>query len=232
MALLRKKILKRSIMEYTTLFSVFIIGLSYGATACMFSCMPFLSPLLVSNSNSTRQALGIILPFSLGRIFSYTFLAMIAYLSSAWVKQILNDNTLFSIILGLSTIVMGIYLLYKSYKTTKSCDQSTPLIKKPQLNKVGFFTIGATMSINPCAPILALLAVAVNSNSLYNAAGLGIFFGLGAVIFSIIFYGFIVSKVIKGLMSEFSSYKLHIERIAALLLMLVGVLVLNGILVL
>jgi len=219
-------------MELTTFTSIFIIGLSYGATACMFSCMPFLSPLLVSNSNSTKEALGIILPFSLGRIFSYTFLAVIAYLSSAWVKQLLNNNTLFSLILGLSTIAMGIYLLYMSYKPTKSCNQTTPLVKKPKLNKIGFFTIGATMSINPCAPILALLAVAVNSSTLVNAIGLGIFFGLGAVIFSIIFYGFIVSKIMKGLMSEFSSYKLFIERIAALLLVVVGVLVLNGILVL
>lgn len=219
-------------MEVTTFFSVFIIGLSYGATACMFSCMPFLSPLLVSNSNNTKQALGIILPFSLGRIFSYTLLALIAYLSSAWVKQILNNNTLFSVILGLSTIAMGIYLLYKSYKPAQSCSKQTPLIKKPQLNKVGFFTIGATMSINPCAPILALVAIAVNSSGVLNAIGLGVFFGLGAVIFSILFYGFMVSKLIKGLMFEFSSYKLLIERVAALLLMIVGVLVLNGILVL
>jgi len=219
-------------VEVTTFFSVFIIGLSYGATACMFSCMPFLSPLLVSNSNNTKQALGIILPFSLGRIFSYTLLALIAYLSSAWVKQILNNNTLFSVILGLSTIAMGIYLLYKSYKPAQSCSKQTPLIKKPQLNKVGFFTIGATMSINPCAPILALVAIAVNSSGVLNAIGLGVFFGLGAVIFSILFYGFMVSKLIKGLMFEFSSYKLLIERVAALLLMIVGVLVLNGILVL
>lgn len=198
----------------------------------MFSCMPFLSPLLVSNSTNTKQALGIILPFSLGRIFSYTLIAIVAYLSSVWVKQILDDNQVFSIILGVSTISMGIYLLYKSFNSTRSCGHTTPLIKKPKLNKLGFFTIGATMSVNPCAPIMALLAVAANSSSIYNSIGLGLFFGLGAVIFSIIFYGFILSKVIKGLMMQFSSYKLVIERIAALLLVIVGVLVLNGVLVL
>jgi cytochrome c biogenesis protein CcdA len=194
--------------------------------------MPFLSPLLVSNSNSTKQALGIILPFSLGRIFSYTFIAIIAYLSSAWVKEILDDNSLFSLILGISTMSMGAYLLYKSFKPASSCGHTTPLIKKPKLNKVGFFAIGATMSINPCAPIMALLAVAANSSNIYNTIGLGLFFGIGAVIFSILFYGFIVSKVIKGFMIQFSSYKLYIERAAALLLMIVGVLVLNGILIL
>ncbi len=219
-------------MEYTAFLSIFIIGLSYGATACMFSCMPFLSPLLVSNSSNTKQALEIILPFSLGRIFSYTLIAIVAYLSSAWVKQMLDDNQIFSLILGLSTILMGIYLFYKSYNPNATCSHSTPLIKQPKLNKFGFFTIGATMSVNPCAPIMALLAVAANSSSIYNSIGLGLFFGLGAVIFSIIFYGFILSKLIRGLMVQFSFYKLVIERIAALLLVTVGVLVLNGVLVL
>ncbi|WP_373035915.1 sulfite exporter TauE/SafE family protein [Sulfurimonas sp.] len=219
-------------MEYTTFFSIFIIGLSYGATACMFSCMPFLSPLLVGNSNNTKQALGVILPFSLGRIFSYTLIAIVAYLSSVWVKQMLNDNHFFSIILGSSTISMGVYLLYKSFHSSNSCANSAPLIKKPKLNKIGFFTIGATMSVNPCAPIMALLAVAANSSSIYNSIGLGLFFGVGAVIFSIIFYGFVLSTVVKGMMIQFSSYKLLIERIAALLLVTVGLLVLNGVLVL
>jgi sulfite exporter TauE/SafE len=219
-------------MEYAALLSIFIIGLSYGATACMFSCMPFLTPLLVNNSNGTKEALHVILPFSLGRIVSYTFLAVIAYLSSSLVKQILHDNSLFGLILGTSTVGMGLFLLYKSFKPTHACGHTTPLVKKPKLNKFGFFTIGATMSINPCAPIMALLGVAANSSNIYNTIGLGLSFGLGAVMFSILFYGFIVSKVIKGMMIQFSSYKLHIERIAALLLIAVGLLVFNGILIL
>lgn len=198
----------------------------------MFSCMPFLSPLLVGNTDDSKQALGIILPFSLGRIFSYTFISIVAYLSSSLVKQVLDNNSLFSVILGISTISMGLFLIYKSFKSPISCGHTTTLVKKPRLNKIGFFTIGATMSVNPCAPIMALLAVAVNSNSIYNATALGLFFGVGAVLFSIIFYGFIISKVIKGLMAQFSAYKLYIERIAAVLLIIVGVLVLNGVLVL
>lgn len=194
--------------------------------------MPFLSPLLVGNSNDTRQAMGIILPFSLGRIFSYSSIAVIAYLSSSLVKQVFDNNGLFSVILGVSTASMGIFLLYKSFTSPVSCGHTAPLLKKQKLNTIGFFAIGATMSVNPCAPIMTLLAVAVNSSTVYNAAALGLFFGMGAVIFSIIFYGLIVSKVIRGLMAQASSYKIYIERLAAVLLILVGVLVLNGVLIL
>lgn len=219
-------------MEYSAFLSIFIIGLSYGATACMFSCMPFLTPLLISNSNNTKEALKIILPFSMGRIMSYTILAIVAYLSSVWVKQLLDDNALFRTILGMSTFGMGAFLLYKSFKPLSSCQSTTSLLKKPRFNTIGFFTIGATMSLTPCAPIMTLLAVAANSSNIYNTLGLGLCFGLGAVMFSILFYGFIVSKVVKGLMIQFSSYKLFIERAAALLLMIVGVLVLSGVLIL
>ncbi len=80
-------------LELTSYISLFFIGLSYGATACMFSCMPFLTPLLFSGSNSTKEALGVILPFSFGRVFSYTILSIIAYLSSFWLKKVLDDTT-------------------------------------------------------------------------------------------------------------------------------------------
>jgi len=215
-------------MEISILISIFIIGLSYGATACMFSCMPFLSPLLINNSNNTKESLNIILPFSLGRIFSYTIIAVIAYISSMSLKQILNNNELSSMILGLSTIAMGVYLFYKTFKKNVSCGSHATLVKKPNLNKVGFFTIGATMSINPCAPIMALVGVAVNSGSIYESIALGLSFGFGAVLFSILFYGFILSTLIRGLLREFSSYKKLVEQIAAILLIIVGILVLNG----
>lgn len=219
-------------MELFAFFSIFIIGLSYGATACMFSCMPFLSPLIINNSNNTKQSLGIILPFSIGRIVSYSLLAIFAYLSSTLVKSILNDNYISNTILGISTITMGVFLIYKSFNSVNLCKKNLTFMNKSKFNKFGLFLIGITISINPCAPIMALLAITANSTSFINALSLGLFFGLGAVLFSIIFYGFLFSKIIKGLMLQFSSYKIWIERFAAIFLILVGLSVLNGILTL
>lgn len=214
-------------IEYSTFFSVFIIGLSYGTTACMFSCMPFLTPLLISNSNSTKEAMGVILPFSFGRVFSYTFLAVIAYLSSFWVKKILDDNVITDTFLGATTVIMGIYLFYRSFVSLNSCSSNLHKIKNTKTSKIGFFTIGATMSLNPCAPILALLAVAINSKALHDAIGIGIFFGIGAVLFSIFFYGFIFSKFIRGILVQFVAYKPWIERFTAAFLVVLGLTILN-----
>jgi sulfite exporter TauE/SafE len=215
-------------IEYSIFLSVFIIGLSYGTTACMFSCMPFLTPLLISNSNSTKEALGVILPFSFGRVFSYTMLAVIAYLSSFWVKKILDDTLISNTLLGLTTIIIGIYIFYKSFITVKSCNLRKEIsAREGKRSKIGFFAIGASMSLNPCAPILSLLAVAVNSKAVYEAVGVGLFFGVGAVLFSILFYGFIFSKFIRGVLNQFAGYKLWIERLMALFLVIFGLSILN-----
>jgi cytochrome c biogenesis protein CcdA len=198
----------------------------------MFSCMPFLSPLLVGHSGDSRAALRVILPFSAGRIFSYTMLAMVAYAGSALVKAMLNDNSRYVMILGSGTILMGLYMFYKTFQPVTSCAQGKPLVKKPTFNRMGFFAIGASMSVNPCAPIMTLAAVAANATGYLHAAALGIAFGIGAVAFSILFYGWIVSTLIRGLMQQFSRYKKAIERVAALLLVIVGALVLSGRLIL
>jgi len=208
-------------LELTTYTSVFIIGLSYGATACMFSCMPFLTPLLLSNSNSTKEALGVMLPFSFGRVFSYTILSVIAYLSSYWLKKVLDDTIISSFFLGLTTVFMGLYILYKSFDKNSSCSSNKKFLNRS--GKLGFFTIGATMSLNPCAPILALLGVSINAASLHVAIFEGIFFGLGAVLFSILFYGFVFSKLIGGLLSQFLPYKVWIERFSAVFLVVLGI---------
>ncbi len=220
-------------METATLFSIFIIGLSYGGTACMFSCMPFLSPILVSHSGDTRSSMRMILPFSAGRIFSYTMMAMVAYTGSALVKKMLDDNSHFTVILGVGTILMGLYMLYRTFRPVTSCQHGgSPTPKKKDIGALGVFAIGASMSVNPCAPVMTLATVAAGAGSYLYAAALGISFGLGAVAFSILFYGWIVSTLIKGLMQQFIQYKKAIERIAALFLVLVGALVLSGRLVL
>ena len=213
-------------LELTNYISIFLIGLSYGTTACMFSCMPFLTPLLFGNSNSTKEALGVIIPFSFGRVFSYTLLALVAYLSSFWVKTILNDTQVSNTILGVVTIGMGCFIFYKSFKNSHTCKTKKAFLKDK--NRWGFFAIGATMAINPCAPILALVGVAINNKTVLSSIFSGLSFGLGAVLFSILFYGLIFSKIIRGVMSQFALYKLWIERVMALFLVVLGVEVIMG----
>lgn len=216
-------------MEAISYFSLFIIGLSYGSTACMFSCMPFLSPILVNNANNFRQSFNIVLPFSLGRIFTYTLIAIAAVSGAGFVKAVLNDGKVFQVLLGVLTIAMGIFMFYRVWKkNAKSCSHNSSIAKGATTSAFGLFGIGVLVSINPCAPILTLIALSANSGSVPNAIGMGISFGLGAVLVPFLFYGFFLSNVIRGLLVEFKSYAKIIEISASLLLVIVGVVILNG----
>jgi cytochrome c biogenesis protein CcdA len=191
--------------------------------------MPFLSPLLVNNSNNFRQSVNIVLPFSLGRIFTYTLIAIAAVSGAGFVKAVLNDGKIFQWLLGVLTLFMGIFMLYRIWKkNTKSCSVNSSISNNATTSKFGLFGIGALVSINPCAPILTLIALSANSGSVSNAIAMGVSFGLGAVLIPFLFYGFFLSNVLRGLLVEFKSYAKIIEIAASLLLVVVGVFILNG----
>ncbi|MDA7818468.1 sulfite exporter TauE/SafE family protein [Sulfurimonas sp.] len=218
-------------MEGVAYTSLFLIGLSYGVTACMLSCMPFLSPILLANSRSVRHAMAVVLPFSIGRVVSYMLMAMLASISMLQVKSVINNPEISQVILGTATMVIAIVMFYGSYKEKPSnCSSSKQTGSKTSI--AGYFTMGLAISLNPCAPIMTLIAAAANSSSLSNAAVMGLSFGLGAIGATLLFYGFLISSVAREIVEQFGQHKKNIERIAALLLATVAVSVFNGWLVL
>jgi cytochrome c biogenesis protein CcdA len=191
--------------------------------------MPFLSPLLVSNSQTIKQSMALVLPFSLGRIVAYTFISMLAYSSAGFIKAVLNDNEVFEFVLGSFTLFMGMFLLYKIIRKKRSECASNPLIaKRLTTNRFGLFAMGVLISINPCTPLLTLVALSANATSSLHAMEMGIFFGFGAVLVPFVFYGFFISTIMRGLLIEFKTYTKYIEVAAALFLVAVGILLING----
>ena len=169
------------------------------------------------------------IPFSLGRIFTYMAIAVIATGGMALVKDMLEEKIAIDVVLGLSTILMGLFMLGRSLKNMKkSCGIHKPIEEKSNITTFGFFSIGATVSMNLCTPVVTLATVAGGSGSYYESLGLGLAFGIGAVLFSFLFYGFFMSTLIRGLLAEFASHKKAIEITASVLLIIVGLLVVGG----
>lgn len=219
-------------MESLAYASLFLIGLSYGATACMLSCMPFLSPILLANSRSVSHAMAVVLPFSIGRVVSYMLMAMLASVSILQIKSIIDNPAISQVILGSATMTIAVVMFYRTYTENSShgCSSSKPTSSKTSM--ASYFTMGLAISLNPCAPIMTLIAAAANSSSLSNAAFMGLSFGLGAIGATLLFYGFLISSVAREIVTQFGQHKKHIERIASLLLAIVAVSVFNGWLVL
>lgn len=218
-------------MESLAYTSLFLIGLSYGATACMLSCMPFLSPILLANSRSVSHAMAVVLPFSIGRVVSYMLMATLASVSMLQIKSIIDNPAIAQVILGSATMIIAIVMFYRTYSDNHSSGCSSHETKSTT-SIAGYFTLGLAISLNPCAPIMTLIAAAANSSSMSNAAFMGLSFGLGAIGATLLFYGFFISSVARELISQFGHHKKNIERFAAILLALVAVSVFNGWLVL
>lgn len=171
------------------------------------------------------------IPFSLGRIFTYVIIAVIASSSAGLVKSIIDDNLLVNYILGTSTVILGLFMLYNTIRDKKSCAIHKPnnkQKKKKDISKAGYFALGATISINLCTPILTLITLSSNTINIYSAIGLGLSFGIGASFFTLFFYGFFLSTLIRGILEQFANYKKAVEISASLLLITVGVLIISG----
>lgn len=209
-------------MEWLALGTLFLLGLSFGMTACTFACLPFLAPLLVRNSASLRETFGVVLPFSMGRVAGYSALAAGAFYSAEGIRTLLKSPEISQAILGGSTILLAVYLLAGGFGKKRSCGGNVT-------SRGGYFVIGAAMALNPCAPVMTLIGFAVNTSHPLGALAMGLVFGLGAVAFSILFYGFLIGRITGGVMEQFTRYKRGIERTAAVLLLLLGVLVFNGV---
>jgi cytochrome c biogenesis protein CcdA len=213
-------------MEIITLFSLFILGISYGSTACMFSCMPFLTPLLVTNSGSIASANKVVIPFSLGRVTSYIFISMFASYSAIFTKTIIKDTQTFQILLGLFTISMSLYLFYKIFNKNSSCGSSNVKVKTK--GSFAIFIMGLLISLNPCVPVLTLISFSTNTTTLSEGFLYGLFFGFGAVITPYVFYTLLVSNIVSGLIEAFKKYSKIIELSSIAFLFLVGCLILLG----
>jgi cytochrome c-type biogenesis protein len=205
-------------MEYVSLF---LIGLSYGSTACMLSCMPFLTPLLLARGSGAYSGLRTVTYFSLGRIVSYATIAVASGFAATGIRGLLNDAAMSQSLLGTVTFGVGAVVLVRSFRSGRCCTSAPG--DAGHAGRFGPFGIGVMMTLNPCVPLLTLVALAAGSRHAADALAMGLAFGIGAVAASWLFFGFILSTVAKEAVGKLAAYQALIERIAAVLLMAVGV---------
>jgi len=211
-------------VETLPVLSLFLIGLSYGSSACLFSCMPFLSPIIFGRSESIRASMGVLVPFSLGRIFSYSLIAMVSAYSSHLIKAFLDDTRMVEMVLGSFTILIALYII-RGQGEKKSCCTASGYDAKETLS---YFMMGSMISFNLCMPVVTLITASAYASSPASALLYGLSFGTGAVAASFLLFGVVVSMIAKGVLGEFARHKRAIEIAAGVLLLIVGVFTLLG----
>ncbi|MCX6072770.1 MAG: sulfite exporter TauE/SafE family protein [Campylobacterales bacterium] len=211
-------------MEAMTLLSLFLVALSYGATACMLTCMPLLSPILLANSTTRQQSLKVLLPISLGRISGYIFLSLIAYLGATRMKSLISDTTSMGYMLGSVTLILAGRLWF-SLRASASCCSSIPTI--PQGN-VALFMTGMLLSMSICAPVVTMMTLSATTTSVGWAIAYGLAFGLGATLLWFLFFSVVLTAILKESLNHLSQYRNILQHIAPILLAGVGIAIFTG----
>lgn len=160
--------------ETISLFSVWLLGVSMGLTACTVTCLPFMGTWVLGRGGSHREALLDTGVFMLGRVTAYSLLGGLAGALGVWLSQALSGGV-GNAFIGLSSIVAGIWLVWPARRKSP-CGVARAGAEAPP------FFLGFSLSLTPCAPLASLLAVCALSGGAVNGAGYGLSFGLGAAL--------------------------------------------------
>lgn len=153
-------------------FSVFLLGLSLGLTACAVTCLPFIGTLAFGKAEGTASGLRDTAFFLGGRLISYTLLGGLAGLLGAWFVRELASG-IGNLVIGLSSLFAAAWLSWPSHARCGS-------IKR--LNGLSPILLGMGLTLIPCAPLATLLAAAAHGGSAAHGAWFGLLFGLGALL--------------------------------------------------
>ncbi len=162
------------VLQQVGLFSVWILGITVGFTACTASCLPFMGSWIMSRNLGMKGSLVDAGLFAGGKIAAYACLGAFAGITGEFLLHYLRSGV-GNLLIGASSIAAGIWLIYNMGKQHRNCGISRRHNMHP-------FLMGFSLSFIPCAPLAALLAACAAAGSFTLGMSYGFVFGLGAAI--------------------------------------------------
>ncbi|MBM4207481.1 MAG: sulfite exporter TauE/SafE family protein [Gammaproteobacteria bacterium] len=207
--------------------TVFVLGLVFGMGPCTITCLPFLGPVFLAKHGGINQSWKIILPFSLGRLSSYSTLGIFSGLAGASIQQML-DNFWVACLLGGSTILVGLLIFYRSYRKSGCKGGKRIALQDHPLLPSGLFFMGVGMAATPCIPLTSVIVTAASTGSGLSGFFLGLCFGIGAVIVPALVFGMGMAYFSERIRQILFGWRTRLERASALLLIAMGIFTIGG----
>ena len=199
----------------SAMLTTFIIGLSFGAGACMFTCIPTLGVMLLAQDIGAKETSLQTLRFNLGRMSAYALLAAVSGLVGASLVGLLNmshANLIFAAMLLGSAV-----LLWRKGRVA-GCSSG----KQKQI-RAGLFGIGFAMGLRPCAPLAGVMAASAATGSGVYGLLLGLSFGAGAIVIPQLVFGYGLGRAGSEIRSQLRGRQQQLSRIGASVLAFVGI---------
>lgn len=210
--------------------AAFLLGLSFGAGPCSIACLPYLGPVFLARDVSGQGPWHTVLPFSAGRLAGYALLGAGAgwagllvqgWIAGPWVKWLL----------GSATVTVGLTLLWRSRNRPRCTPPGKMVAREVRIQPRqatpvaagGLFAMGLGMALNPCAPLTTVILASATTASALGGLSLGGGFGLGAVIFPALIFGYGVSRFGEEVRRHVSEWERPLEAVGAALLIVLGI---------
>lgn len=218
--------------------AVLLAGLVFGAGPCNITCLPYLGPVFLAQEGGWRRSLATVVPFSLGRLFGYSLLGVVAGYAGEVATRWLEQGPA-AWILGGAAVVLGITVISRAGRGT-SCsstrippaEQTVKLETTKTANvrtmPLGLFGLGLGMAFNPCVPLGSVLAVSAASADPLQGLVLGFAFGAGAVIIPALLFSVVVAHFGAQVRLHLQRWRRSLEQAAGGLLVMMGMLTAVG----
>lgn len=155
-------------------FSVWLLGVSLGLTACTVTCLPFIGTWALGGNPAGRDAWRDALAFLGGRLLAYGLLGGTAGALGAWFVRELAGGW-GNAVIGLAAVGAGLVLAAPAGRPA-GCRI------RPFAGRLPPFFLGLGLTLIPCAPLATLLAACAGAGSAWQGWLLGSVFGLGTLL--------------------------------------------------
>ncbi len=209
--------------------TVFIIGLVFGIGPCTITCLPYLGPVFLSKEGGIRDSWKIVLPFSMGRMSSYTALGALSGYAGASIEKMIN-TPMVAWVLGGATIAVGLLIFWRSYNKKSGCGShgNRNMLQDNPFLPGGLFFMGVGMAATPCAPLATIMITAAATASTFSGFLLGFSFGIGAVLVPALAFGIGMAYFGQRIREIMQIWRSVLERASACLLIILGVGTITG----
>lgn len=154
------------------ILAFFVLGITVGMSQCVWKALPYLLPLLATETHSfsnspafiNQNQQGLIqtsIAFSLGRLFVYFMYSLSILAIGSLVLQILMDPEESSVLLaasyGLGGLIAFLYAIRRLIHLYRGSCQETCLVTSKYNRYESPFALGAMSSVVPCFPMMLTL---------------------------------------------------------------------------
>ncbi|RMH60574.1 MAG: sulfite exporter TauE/SafE family protein [Zetaproteobacteria bacterium] len=205
-------------MTATAILTAWVLGLSFGASACMLSCIPTLGVALLAEDGGSRSTMELAARFNAGRWLGYSLLGLVSGGIGASIIQGLNGEHA-AWLFGAMLIFSGLMLWRRG--ASSACGRHGR--QKDSMFKGSMFGLGLGMSLTPCVPLTAVCASAAATGSLLGGWALGASFGFGAVLPAQLALGYGLGAAGQQVRRQLAAHASQLGRVAGALLVVLGV---------